>query len=184
MSDLKRGICKTHWYLSKDICCQQLPREGAYCKDYVSWTQYFSGNPTPLIDFIIYVSLSVLLATSSAILVASSKRASGISGSGLAEIKTILGGFSITEFLDPIVFIVKSVALPLSIGSGLALGKEAPMVHLATCLANFYCFYFSKYRANEAKKRELYAAASAAGFACAFGAPVGGVLFVLEVNLL
>ena len=38
-----------------------------------------------------------------------------------------------------------------------------------------------KYRNNEAKKREILSAASAAGVSVAFGAPIGGVLFALEV---
>ena len=39
---------------------------------------------------------------------------------------------------------------------------------------------FSKYDKNEAKKREILSASSAAGVSVAFGAPVGGVLFSLE----
>ena len=39
---------------------------------------------------------------------------------------------------------------------------------------------FPKYHQNEAKKREVLSAATAAGVSVAFGAPVGGVLFSLE----
>ena len=41
-------------------------------------------------------------------------------------------------------------------------------------------YLFPKYGRNEAKKREILSAASAAGVSVAFGAPIGGVLFSLE----
>ena len=54
---------------------------------------------------------------------------------------------------------------------------QTPFVHIACCLANTIARAFPKFYLNEAKKREVLAAASAAGMAVAFGAPVGGVLF-------
>lgn len=68
----------------------------------------------------------------------------------------------------------------LSVASGLSLGKEGPLVHVACCVGNILPRVFEKYRRNEAKKRELLSAASAAGVSVAFGAPIGGVLFSLE----
>lgn len=44
----------------------------------------------------------------------------------------------------------------------------------------FQAYLFPKYGRNEAKKREILSAASAAGVSVAFGAPIGGVLFSLE----
>jgi chloride channel 3/4/5 len=41
---------------------------------------------------------------------------------------------------------------------------------------------FSSINTNEARKREVLSAAAAAGISVAFGAPVGGVLFSLEVS--
>lgn len=99
----------------------------------------------------------------------------------------------------------KSIALPMSVASGLTLGKEGPFVHIASCLGNIVSRWFLKYETNEgasescplstwisilpilmlplkliAKRREILSAACAAGVAVAFGAPVGGVLFSLE----
>ena len=68
----------------------------------------------------------------------------------------------------------------LSTSAGLILGKEGPFVHVACCCGNIFSYLFPKYGKNEAKKREILSAASAAGVAVAFGAPIGGVLFSMK----
>ncbi|KAK7464020.1 hypothetical protein BaRGS_00037984 [Batillaria attramentaria] len=89
-------------------------------------------------------------------------------GSGIPEIKTILSGFIIRGYLGKWTLLIKSV------------GKEGPFVHVACCCGNIFSYLFPKYGRNEAKKREILSAASAAGVSVAFGAPIGGVLFSLE----
>lgn len=101
-------------------------------------------------------------------------------GSGVAEVRVILSGFVLHGFLGLKTIIIKSVALVLSVASGLSLGKEGPYVHIATCVGNIACRLFAKYDRNDAKRREVLSAAAAAGVAVAFGAPLGGVLFGLE----
>ena len=101
-------------------------------------------------------------------------------GSGIPEIKTILGGFIIRGYLGKWTFLIKSVAIMLAVAAGLSLGKEGPMVHMACCIGNILAYLFPKYGRNEAKKREILSAASAAGGSGAWGAPIGGVLFSLE----
>lgn len=101
-------------------------------------------------------------------------------GSGIPEIKTILSGFVIHGYLGGRVLFTKSVGLAMSVASGLSLGKEGPFVHIVCCIGNIVSRFFDKYETNEAKRREILSAASAAGVAVAFGAPIGGVLFSLE----
>jgi len=101
-------------------------------------------------------------------------------GSGVAEVRVILSGFVLHGFLGLKTLIIKSLALVLSVASGLSLGKEGPYVHIATCVGNIACRLFKKYDGNDAKRREVLSAAAAAGIAVAFGAPLGGVLFGLE----
>ncbi|KAA8582691.1 hypothetical protein FQN60_006362 [Etheostoma spectabile] len=99
---------------------------------------------------------------------------------GTSEIKTILSGFIIRGYLGKWTLIIKTITLVLAVSSGLSLGKEGPLVHVACCCANILCHLFTKYRKNEAKRREVLSAAAAVGVSVAFGAPIGGVLFSLE----
>ncbi|CAE7532786.1 CLCN5 [Symbiodinium natans] len=128
--------------------------------------------------FLAYAAVGVLLATISAFLV--KVFAPTARGSGIPEVKTILGGFVMKDVLSLRTLIVKVLGLMLSVSSGLALGKEGPTVHIACCWANVCSQWFDRYSANEGRRRELLSVASAAGVSVAFGAPVGGVLFSYE----
>ncbi|RVX70442.1 hypothetical protein B0A52_05941 [Exophiala mesophila] len=101
-------------------------------------------------------------------------------GSGVAEVKVILSGFVLHGYLGLRVLVLKTVALILSVASGMSLGKEGPYVHIATCVGNIACRLFSKYNLNDGKRREVLSASAASGVAVAFGSPLGGVLFSLE----
>ncbi|AEO66659.1 uncharacterized protein THITE_118760 [Thermothielavioides terrestris NRRL 8126] len=101
-------------------------------------------------------------------------------GSGISEIKCIIAGFVMKGFLGLWTLIIKSLALPLAIASGLSVGKEGPSVHYAVCTGNVISRLFDKYRRNASKTREVLSACAAAGVAVAFGSPIGGVLFSLE----
>jgi chloride channel 3/4/5 len=101
-------------------------------------------------------------------------------GSGISEIKCIIAGFVMKGFLGWRTLLIKSLTLPLAIGSGLSVGKEGPSVHYAVCTGNVISRLFAKYRRNASKTREVLSACAAAGVAVAFGSPIGGVLFSLE----
>jgi chloride channel 3/4/5 len=68
----------------------------------------------------------------------------------------------------------------LAVASGLWLGKEGPLVHVACCCANLVMKPIDTLKNNEARKREVLSAAAASGISVAFGSPIGGVLFSLE----
>merc|ERR1719487_2657403 len=128
--------------------------------------------------FIGYIVVSALLAFVSAFL--TFKFAPMARGSGIPEIKTILGGFTMPGVLDWNTLVIKIIGLGLSVAAGLSCGKEGPLVHIAYCWCNIICNCTPRYSKNEGKKRELLSCACAAGVAVAFGAPLGGVLFSLE----
>ena len=101
-------------------------------------------------------------------------------GSGIPEIKTILSGFVIPNFLSFHVLAVKAVGSIFAVSTGMCLGKEGPFVHISTCVAYLVGIRFRKYRENSRKLREILAAGCASGLSVAFGAPIGGVLFAYE----
>lgn len=48
------------------------------------------------------------------------------------------------------------MGMVLGVSAGLSLGKEGPMVHMASCCGNILSYLFPKYSKNEAKKREVF----------------------------
>lgn len=68
---------------------------------------------------------------------------------GIPEIKTLLGGYVIVDFLSGWTLLTKAVGLPLAVASGLSLGKEGPMVHVACCIGNMMLRPFAVLRGNE-----------------------------------
>jgi chloride channel 3/4/5 len=84
-------------------------------------------------------------------------------GSGIPEIKTILSGFVIPNFLDFKVLFVKGFGAVFAVATGMCLGKEGPFVHISTCVGYLIANRFSKYRNNGRKMREMLSVACAAG---------------------
>lgn len=101
-------------------------------------------------------------------------------GSGVPEVKTILSGFVIRRFLGTYTLFAKTIALICAIASGMALGKEGPYVHLATCVGNILSRLIPFINDNDLLKKEILSASASSGVALAFGSPLGGVLFILE----
>uniref|UniRef100_A0A158R676 Chloride channel protein n=1 Tax=Syphacia muris TaxID=451379 RepID=A0A158R676_9BILA len=106
-------------------------------------------------------------------------------GSGIPEMKTILRGVALKEYLSFRTLISKFVGLTLAIGSGFPIGKEGPFVHVGSMVANLISHMVRNFKpaySNESRSGELLAAGCAAGVACTFSAPIGGVLFSIEVT--
>ncbi|KAJ9079919.1 glycerol ethanol, ferric requiring protein [Entomophthora muscae] len=153
LSDLKVGVCKTSWYLNKKFCCWEEEGPEGACTDWATWGGLINYTLEAPLNFVFYLSFSRFAPTAA--------------GSGIPQIKTILGGFILPDFLGKSTLLIKTISLILAVSSGLSLGKEGPSVHLACCI-------------GAGKNREILSAASAAGVAVAFGSPIGGVLYSLE----
>ncbi|KAI1235948.1 hypothetical protein IHE44_0002041 [Lamprotornis superbus] len=104
-------------------------------------------------------------------------------GSGIPEMKTILRGVVLKEYLTLKTFVAKVIGLTCALGSGMPLGKEGPFVHIASmcaALLSHFLSLFGGFYENEARNIEMLAAACAVGVGCCFAAPIGGSRVHLE----
>ncbi|XP_048659962.1 chloride channel protein 2 isoform X2 [Marmota marmota marmota] len=114
-------------------------------------------NTSILLQYLAWVTYPVVLITFSAGF--TQILAPQAVGSGIPEMKTILRGVVLKEYLTLKTFVAKVIGLTCALGSGMPLGKE-----------------------NESRNTEMLAAACAVGVGCCFAAPIGGVLFSIEVT--
>ncbi|XP_032993769.1 H(+)/Cl(-) exchange transporter 5-like [Lacerta agilis] len=187
LTDLKEGVCLNGFWYNHEHCCwnsQNITfQDRDKCPEWRTWAELMTGKEDSgalaySLNYFIYAAWALLFSLLAVLLVRGF--APYACGSGIPEIKTILSGFIIRGYLGKWTLLIKTVTLVLAVASGLSLGKEGPLVHVACCCGNILCHLFTKYRKNEAKRREVLSAAAAAGVSVAFGAPIGGVLFSLE----
>lgn len=57
-------------------------------------------------------------------------------GAGFSEIKAILSGVPMQNFLAIRTFVAKYIGLLLAVFGGLSVGKTGPFVHMATIIAH------------------------------------------------
>jgi chloride channel 7 len=174
-----------------------------------SLLQQSSDNPqtSELRIFLWYALISVLLADAAALLCVF--WAPEAVGSGIPEVIGYLNGIRVKKFNRKRMLIVKMVGSVLSVGSSLAVGMEGPLICigaimgaalaqvgslLSWILTSFFHKYESplltrlwiwatsdlSYFANDAERRSLITIGAACGFAASFGAPIGGLLFILD----
>eukprot|EP00754_Rhynchopus_humris_P009487 Rhum_TRINITY_DN14025_c5_g1::Rhum_TRINITY_DN14025_c5_g1_i1::g.67900::m.67900 len=111
-------------------------------------------------------------------------------GSGLPEVMAYLNGVQLNRVFTARVMAVKFLSCFFAVSSGLPVGPEGPMIHLGSMVGAFLTqkrwerwpridAALSYYR-NTMDRRAFMTCGAAAGVSAAFGAPVGGLLFVME----
>uniref|UniRef100_A0A8C8E268 Chloride channel protein 2 n=1 Tax=Oryzias sinensis TaxID=183150 RepID=A0A8C8E268_9TELE len=163
----------------------------AFCQEAQKWM--FAGlDSNMLLQYIAWVTYPVVLITFSAGF--TQILAPQAVGSGIPEMKTILRGVVLKEYLTFKTFVAKVIGLTCALGSGMPLGKEGPFVHVASLcaalLSKFMAALFGgtyveepfEGSKNELRNTEMLSAACAVGVGCCFAAPIGGVLFSIEVT--
>lgn len=81
--------------------------------------------------------------------------------------------------IDPRIAVYKTVASSLAIGTGGALGREGPIAQIGSAAGSF----FGQQMDGSGQVRTLVAAGAAGGIAGTFNAPLGGIMFGLEILL-
>ncbi|KAF0312673.1 Chloride channel protein 2 [Amphibalanus amphitrite] len=129
----------------------------------------------PVLQYIAWVTLPISLILFSAGFVHIVSKSAV--GSGIPEMKTILRGVPLDEYLTFRTLVAKVVGLTACLGSGIPLGKEGPFVHIASIVATLLTRMVTSFKGiyeNESRNSEMLAAACAVGVACSFAAPIGG----------
>ncbi|XP_029359810.1 chloride channel protein 1 [Echeneis naucrates] len=140
--------------------------KGNVALQYLAWVTY------PMI-LVMFASLFCHLVSPQAI------------GSGIPELKTILRGVVLKEYLTLKAFIAKVIGLTAGLGSGMPVGKEGPFVHIASICAavlSRLMSIFSGVYENPYGYTDILTVGCAVGVGCCFGTPLGGVLFSIEVT--
>lgn len=143
MSDLKDGVCPSDVYYSHISCCwlanQSNITANHTCAAWHSWSHHLGIQTETgkyFFDYFIYVLYGFVMAGLAGLFVVG--LAPYAAGSGIPEVKTILSGFVIRGYLGAWTLVVKSVGMVLAVGAGLSLGKEGPLVHVASCCGNLF----------------------------------------------
>ncbi|KAE8710056.1 Chloride channel protein CLC-b [Hibiscus syriacus] len=111
-------------------------------------------------------------------------------GPGIPEIKAYLNGVDTPNMFGATTLPVKIVGSIGAVSAGLDLGKEGPLVHIASCIASLLAqggpdnyrlkWHWLCYFNNDRDHRDIITCGSSSGVCAAFRAPVGGILFALE----
>ncbi|XP_030164501.1 chloride channel protein 1 [Lynx canadensis] len=162
----------------------------SWSMDYVSakslqaykWT-YYQMQPSLPLQYLVWVTFPLTLILFSALFChLISPQAVG---SGIPEMKTILRGVILKEYLTLKAFVAKVVALTAGLGSGIPVGKEGPFVHIASIcaavLSKFMSMFCGVYE-QPYYYTDMLTVGCAVGVGCCFGTPLGGVLFSIEVT--
>ncbi|XP_026203781.1 chloride channel protein 1-like isoform X1 [Anabas testudineus] len=157
-------------------------RSYSKCRDCIARVQRFLVTRLGE-DWIFLVLLGITMALVSWTMDYAS--AKSLQGSGIPELKTILRGVVLKEYLTLKAFIAKVIGLTAALGSGMPVGKEGPFVHIASIcaavLSRFMSFFSGVYQ-NPYCYTDILTVGCAVGVGCCFGTPLGGVLFSIEVT--
>jgi H+/Cl- antiporter ClcA len=106
-------------------------------------------------------------------------------GSGVAELIAYLNGVNYPGFLKGSTLLVKIFGVTLAVCGKLCVGKEGPLAHIGAIVGAIMVYIpwpDTRFLQNDEQKRIFIAAGSSAGVSVAFGAPIGGALFVYELS--
>jgi chloride channel 7 len=156
------------------------------------------GINEAILSFTCYALWNLMLTITASLLVIFVSNKAAVSG--IPEVKATLNGIKIPGLLTFGTLFSKIVGTICVVSSGLILGPEGPLVHIGAIIGSSmtrgrknikfklcgkkYHFrvkipWLMQFR-NDIDRRDFISIGAASGFAAAFGAPIGAVLFALE----
>lgn len=150
-------------------------------KDHQAQAQIESNSSA--LAWLIYASFSGFLGVLSCVL--TTYWGPGAAGSGVAEVIGYLNGVNYPETISVQTLITKIFGVVLGIAGSLTVGKEGPLAHIGAnigCMVAYMGGQHFHFLQNDYMRRHLIAAGSSAGVSIAFGAPIGGALFMFELT--
>lgn len=104
-------------------------------------------------------------------------------GSGIPEMKCLLGGVFMRQMLTWRTLVGKMVGLIFSLASSISIGRLGPFIHMSCISASLVSELriFPQLRNNKRFQMQAFSAAMAAGVGATFGAPLGGTLLAVEL---
>ncbi|XP_034070982.1 chloride channel protein 1a isoform X2 [Gymnodraco acuticeps] len=156
-------------------------RSYSKCRDCIARVQRFLVTRLGE-DWIFLIMLGITMALVSWTMDYASTKS--LQGSGIPELKTILRGVVLKEYLTLRAFVAKVIGLTAALGSGMPVGKEGPFVHIASICAAVLSRFMSFFSGaqNPYCYTDILTVGCAVGVGCCFGTPLGGVLFSIEVT--
>jgi H+/Cl- antiporter ClcA len=111
-------------------------------------------------------------------------------GSGIPDVIAYLNGVMKPKVVNLRTFITKSISCIFAVSGGLPVGLEAPLIQIGAIVGagvtqgrsrtlGCQTKLFQAFRNNK-DRRDFITAGAACGVSAAFGAPIGGLLFVME----
>ncbi|ORC85384.1 chloride channel protein [Trypanosoma theileri] len=112
------------------------------------------------------------------------------SGGGIPDVIAYLNGVQMRKAMNVRTFFAKGISCMCAVAGGLPVGLEAPLIHLGAITGagvtqgrsrtlGCQTKLFHAFRNNK-DRRDFITAGAACGVSAAFGAPIGGLLFVME----
>eukprot|EP01132_Coremiostelium_polycephalum_P004041 gene4041-5058_t len=105
-------------------------------------------------------------------------------GSGIPEMKSILSGINLSRVLGWKTLVSKLLGMVCATAAGLTIGRTGPFMHASAIIAQqmMQLNYFSNIKKNMIVRYQMLICALASGVVANFGAPIGGLLFSIEVT--
>lgn len=104
-------------------------------------------------------------------------------GSGIPEMKCVLGGVLMPQMLNWKTLVGKMTGLIFSLASDISIGRLGPFIHMSGISAALISklSIFPSLRTNARFQLQALSAAMAAGVGATFGAPLGGTMLAIEL---